>query len=40
MEPFLLKIGFLKRSRQGREATDAAYAHLHLKRGDLQKHLF
>jgi Holliday junction DNA helicase RuvB len=40
VEPFLLKIGFLKRSRQGREATDLAYTHLGLSRGGGQKSLF
>ena len=39
VEPFLLKLGFLKRTRTGREATDLAYAHLDLKRG-AQKTLF
>ena len=28
VEPFLLKIGFLKRTSRGREATPAALAHL------------
>jgi len=28
VEPYLLKAGFLKRTRQGREATDLAYKHL------------
>ncbi len=28
VEPFLLKIGFLKRTSRGREATPAAFAHL------------
>jgi Holliday junction DNA helicase RuvB len=40
VEPFLLKLGFLKRTRTGREATDFAYAHLDLKRGAGQKSLF
>jgi Holliday junction DNA helicase RuvB len=40
VEPFLLKIGFLKRTRKGREATDLAFQHLGLKRGGGQKSLF
>jgi len=28
VEPFLLKLGFLKRTRKGREVTDTAYRHL------------
>ena len=41
VEPFLLKLGFLKRTRTGREATDLAYAHLDLKRASGgQKSLF
>ena len=40
VEPFLLKIGFLKRTRKGREATDLAYQHLGLKRGGGQQTLF
>ncbi len=41
VEPFLLKIGFLKRTPRGREVTDAARAHLKvpLKR-ESQKELF
>lgn len=30
VEPFLLKIGFLKRTSRGREATSAAYQHLEI----------
>jgi Holliday junction DNA helicase RuvB len=30
VEPFLLKIGFLKRTSRGREATQAAYKHLEI----------
>jgi len=40
VEPFLLKLGFLKRTRTGREATDLAYKHLGLKRGGGQRSLF
>jgi len=36
VEPFLLKIGFLKRTRKGREATDLAYRHLDRHRGGQQ----
>ncbi|MHC4562437.1 MAG: Holliday junction branch migration DNA helicase RuvB [Planctomycetota bacterium] len=32
VEPFLLQIGMLARTRRGREATDKAYAHLGVKR--------
>ena len=37
VEPFLLKIGFLKRTRKGREVTDAAYSHLERKRAGQQE---
>ncbi len=40
VEPFLLKIGFLKRTRKGREATDLACRHLNLNPGAGQKSLF
>ena len=40
VEPFLLKIGFLKRTRKGREATDIAFQHLGLKRTGSQSQLF
>ncbi|MBM4043137.1 MAG: Holliday junction branch migration DNA helicase RuvB [Planctomycetes bacterium] len=40
VEPFLLKIGFLKRTRKGREATDLAYRHLGLAPGAGQKSFF
>ena len=40
VEPFLLKIGFLKRTRKGREATERAYAHLGLKPGSGHRALF
>jgi len=36
VEPFLLKIGFLKRTRKGREATELAYEHLDRHRGGQQ----
>jgi len=36
VEPFLLKIGFLKRTRKGREATELAYAHLDARRAGQQ----
>jgi Holliday junction DNA helicase RuvB len=39
VEPFLLKIGFLKRTQRGREATSLAYQHLGKKR-EKQKELF
>ncbi|MFH1779302.1 MAG: Holliday junction branch migration DNA helicase RuvB [Candidatus Omnitrophota bacterium] len=41
VEPFLLKIGFLKRTPRGREATKAAYEHFNtpLKK-EIQKELF
>jgi len=37
IEPYLLKAGFLKRTRKGREATDLAYKHLGVKK---EKSLF
>lgn len=43
VEPFLLKIGFVQRTRQGRIVTDAAYAHLGIEKGgksDRQATLF
>lgn len=40
VEPFLLKIGFLKRTRKGREATDLAYKHLGLSPAAGQRALF
>lgn len=39
VEPFLLKIGFLKRTPRGREVTERAYQHLGRKR-EKQKELF
>jgi Holliday junction DNA helicase RuvB len=33
VEPYLLKIAFLNRTRQGRVATSKAYEHLGIKRG-------
>jgi len=33
VEPFLLKIGFVQRTRQGRMAADSAYKHLGMKKG-------
>jgi len=33
IEPFLLKIGFVQRTRQGRMVTENAYAHLGIKKG-------
>lgn len=33
IEPYLLKTGFLKRTRKGREATELAYRHLKIKEG-------
>lgn len=43
VEPFLLKIGLIQRTRQGRVATDDAYKHLGIKKGgksDQQESLF
>ncbi|MFP4058739.1 MAG: Holliday junction branch migration DNA helicase RuvB [Candidatus Brocadiia bacterium] len=37
VEPFLLKLGFLKRTRKGREATELAYRHLERTRAGQQK---
>ncbi len=34
VEPFLLKIGLIQRTRQGRIATEKAYEHLGLKKGE------
>ncbi len=40
VEPYLLKIGFLRRTSRGRELTELAYQHLGLKKKDPQKELF
>ncbi len=40
VEPYLLKIGFLKRTSRGREATPAAFAHLGIKSASKAKELF
>ncbi len=43
VEPYLLKIGFVQRTRQGRMVSDEAYAHLGIKpggRSDPQESLF
>jgi Holliday junction DNA helicase RuvB len=43
VEPFLLKIGLIQRTRQGRVATEAAYKHLGIEQGgrsDSQQSLF
>jgi len=40
VEPYLLKIGFLKRTRRGREVSSLAYDHLELKAPHPQKELF
>jgi len=42
VEPFLLKIGFLKRTPRGRELTKAAYEHMGFSRGtkEAQKEMF
>ena len=37
VEPFLLKLGFLKRTRKGREVTDLAFRHLDLRRAGQQE---
>lgn len=34
VEPFMLKIGLVQRTRQGRVATDTAYRHLGITKGD------
>lgn len=34
VEPYLLKIGYLQRTRQGRVATEKSYRHLGIKKGD------
>lgn len=34
VEPYLMQIGFLKRTPKGREATPHAYKHLDIKKGD------
>lgn len=42
VEPFLLKIGFLKRTPRGRELTSKAYEHMNFKAGakEAQKEMF
>jgi Holliday junction DNA helicase RuvB len=40
VEPFLLKIGFLKRTPRGRELTKAAYEHMGFASKPAQKELF
>lgn len=40
VEPFLLKIGFLKRTPRGRELTDLAYEHMGAPRKQAQKQIF
>jgi len=43
IEPYLLKIGYVQRTRQGRAATENAYKHLGIKKGkpsDPQANLF
>ncbi len=41
VEPYLLKVGFLKRSPRGREATEAALKHFNIKlKSEHQKELF
>jgi holliday junction DNA helicase RuvB len=40
VEPFLLKIGFLKRTPRGRELTDLAYEHMGAARKEVQKNMF
>jgi len=40
VEPFLLKIGLIKRTPRGRQLTDRAYAHLGLKKKEAEKELF
>ncbi len=38
-EPYLLQLGFINRTRQGREATSAAYSHLKIKSPPQTKNL-
>ncbi len=40
LEPFLMQIGFLKRTPQGRVATEHAYSHLKIKTPEKEKGLF
>ena len=40
VEPFLLKIGFLRRTPRGREVTREAYKHLGFKSKEVQKEMF
>lgn len=40
VEPFLLKIGLIKRTPRGRQLTDLAYKHLDLKKKETEKELF
>jgi Holliday junction DNA helicase RuvB len=40
LEPFLMQIGFLKRTPQGRVATEHAYRHLKIEKKEGQKELF
>ncbi len=40
VEPYLLKIGFLNRTRKGRKVTERAWGHLGLERGNKQGRLF
>lgn len=40
VEPFLLKIGFLKRTSRGRELTELAYEHLGIVHKQAQKQMF
>jgi Holliday junction DNA helicase RuvB len=40
VEPFLLKIGFLKRTPRGRELTKLAYEHMGFNSKEKQKELF
>ena len=40
VEPYLLQIGFVRRTKRGREVTEAAYEHLKIKAPKKQKELF
>jgi holliday junction DNA helicase RuvB len=40
VEPYLLQIGFVRRTKRGREVTEAAYEHLKIKAPKKQKKLF
>ena len=39
VEPYLMQVGFLKRTKSGRTATEAAYKHLGIKNQKIQEKL-